>query len=325
MRYNHFTLYEREKLMQYRSQQKNLSQIAILLGKNKSSISRELKRCNDSEYIASTAQENYDKKRKECKRKYKLSNPEILSYVKDKFINENWSPEQIDFRYKLDNKQTLVGYSTIYRGIYRGEFDKYIDQSGHKSAKRKLRHKGKRRHKKGDNSDKRGKFQIEHNIDERPLEAKEKTEIGHWEADTVLGVKGGKCLTTLTDRKSLFEIAVLTESKTAEAVTEKIISALKGLKCKTITPDRGKEFALYKEIEKALSIIAYFPYPHHPWERGLNENFNGLIREYFPKGFDFATVKEEDIKQVIDKLNNRPRKKLGFLTPNEVFFGRRCT
>lgn len=319
MGYKHITINERESIMLGLTKGLPLSQIANQLQRNKSTISREIRRNSTlGNYTANNAQKLYEDKRKNCKMQKKLSNIKLKDYIADKFLNLKWSPEEIVGRVSKENKFFPISINTIYRSINNGEFDKYVRIDGGLKATRKLRHKGKKRHKNGE-KDKRGTFIIDNSIDERPKEAEDRSEIGHWEADTVLGKKDGICFVTLTDRKSRFLICATAKSKSAEEVNNVIYDVLKDEPCLSITPDRGKEFSWHRKLSKKLKVKFYFPLPHQPWRRGTNENTNGLIREYFPKGVDLANFTKEFIDSKIRELNFRPRKCLGWLTPYEVY------
>lgn len=170
-------------------------------------------------------------------------------------------------------------------------------------------------------SKKRGKICISNKLEDRPQEADERSRIGDWEADTVLGKRNGACLVTLVNRKSRFLLSSKADKKIAPAVKDTMISYLKGQPCSSVTPDRGKEFAKHNEISAALDNVKfYFPLPCHPWDRGTNENTNGLLREYFPKSTDLDKVSEEYIHSKVDEMNKRPRKCLGFNIPYEVYY-----
>ena len=255
--YSHLTIEERENILKYHTLKMTITQIANILGRNKSTISRELRRNSDlSGYSPSKATSRYLDRRKNCHPVLKLSDPGLFAYVKEKFLNEQWSPEQIQGRLKLENAQWSISYSTIYRAIYAHMFDEPGLSHGNRGAIRKLRHRGKSRHTK-DYVERRGKIRISHDIEERSTEAENRSRIGDWEADTVAGIVGKACLVTLVDRKSRYLIG-------------------------------GKEFAKHKEVTQELKVEFYFPKPHHPWQRGSNENTNGLIREYLPKGQDLS-------------------------------------
>jgi len=301
-------------------QNKSKTEIANQLGRNKSTISRELKRnAGKNGYSASVAQENYNARRRNSHPEYKLSDPRTFACVDDKFHNHQWSPQQISERLKQEKSTLQISASTIYRGIYNGRLDRPEDTS---LCHRNLRHRGKTRHTKN-HVEKRGKIPISNELADRPVEAEKRIRIGDWETDTVIGKKGKACLVTLVDRHSRFLLCCKAETKTSEAVTDAIISLLQDQPHHTITPDRGKEFANHKEVTAALNGMQfYFPPPHQPWRRGTNENTNGLLREYFPKAKDISNLTDEYIQAKVDELNHRPRKCLGYKTLFEVYYSK---
>ncbi|WP_257812002.1 IS30 family transposase [Aggregatibacter actinomycetemcomitans] len=312
--YRHLTLLERESIMIMRTQGKKQLEIAQRLGQSSSTISRELKRHSLKVYSASQAQQSYQIHRKKCKSIPKLQRAEYRTLVQDRILPDKWSPEQLSQRLKLEKSPLSISYSTIYRAVHQGWFD-----IGERKAARKLRHKGKTRHTKR-HLETRGKIVISHTLDERPISAQNRSRFGHWEADTVLGVVGGACLVTLTERKSRFELAMKVSAKKAMLVKEATITLLKFHNVRSITLDRGKEFAKHRLVTQALGAEFYFPEPHQPWQRGTNENTNGLLREYFPNQQDINQWNDDYIQSVVDKLNLRPRKCLGWKTPYEVYF-----
>ena len=165
---------------------------------------------------------------------------------------------------------------------------------------------------------------ISHYIEERPKEVNEWSRVGDWEADTVIGQKGKACLVTLVDRKTRFLLCRKPDRKMANCVTEVMIACLRGMPLYSITPDRGNEFSNYAAVTAALNVEFYFALPHHPWQRGTNENTNGLLREYFPKSQDFSGLSDTYIQAQVNELNFRPRKCLGYLSPYEVFSLKCC-
>ena len=187
-----------------------------------------------------------------------------------------------------------------------------------KSGKQRLRHRGKKRRSKGEPTN--DNFPVGHELSERPAEAQARARIGDWEADTVAGVVGGAVLVTLTDRKSRFLRCARVEKKTAEHVNAAMIALLEGQIVHSITPDRGKEFARHAMVAEALGVKIYFPPPYQPWQRGTNENTNGLLRKYCPKHQDIAQYSDEYIEKAVRALNSRPRKCLQWKTPYEVHF-----
>ena len=320
MSYNHLSIVEREKILIYLTQGLSLCQIANLLGRNKSTISRELAR-NRGDYLPSKAQARYRRRRKNCHPHRLLENPELFALVKKLFLGCQWSPEQIAARLKLENYPIQISYKTIYRAIYAEMFDtpEQKRSTGNRGAIRKLRHRGKPRRPKGYVSN-RGKIPISHELSERPVEAKERRRRGDWEADTIIGFNRKSGLLTLVDRKSRFLLAEKLSRMGSKEVETAMIKVLCGQPLQSITPDRGREFQLHGKVTVALGVEFYFPPPHQPWQRGTNENTNGLLREYFPKGYDFTQLSEEDLQKVVDLLNHRPRKCLSYRTPAEIYF-----
>ncbi|MBR6917466.1 MAG: IS30 family transposase [Clostridia bacterium] len=322
--YKHFSIEERESLLILKKTGKNITEIAAILKRNKSSISRELKRNSiDGDYSACAAEASYKERRKNCKRHKLLENVELKKTIQRLIVEEHWSPEEISGRLKFEGSKFQISYGTIYRGIYSGMLETHKLSHRERGIVRKLRHKGKRRRKSGE-TETRGKIVISHPISERPDEANNRSVPGHLEADTVLGKRGGDCLVTLVDRKLRFGWIKRASSKIAEDVNSAILNILRKLPAgfvKSITPDRGKEFADHALITKATAIEFYFPPPNSPWARGTNENFNGLLREFVPKKRDISLFSDDQICDFALKLNSRPRKCLGWKSPLELFSG----
>ena len=320
--YKHLTLIEREKLQHFKDLGYSVTAIARELGRNKGTISRELSRNKtDGEYLPVCAEEKYKERRLACKPRKKLENADLLGHVKHRLLECQWSPEQIAGRLRaMMGGACVISYSTIYRAIYSGML--CLPGKSVASVVKKLRHRGKRRRKRS-GEERRGKIYISHNIEERPIEAEERSVVGHFEADTVVGKQGKACLVTLVDRKSRYLLCGKADGKNAEDVGKTIERLLMGKQALSVTPDRGKEFAKHQEVTKKLEGLPfYFPLPHQPWQRGTNENTNGLLREYFPKGKDISDISQEDIIRVVCLMNFRPRKCLNFQTPYEVYFSK---
>jgi len=186
-----------------------------------------------------------------------------------------------------------------------------------------LRHANKKRKKRYGSYDRRGQIVGRVRIDDRPPVVEAKKRIGDWEIDTVIGKNHKGALVTIVDRKSKFTLIKRVANKRADMVADATIDLLKPFRKKvhTITADNGKEFAQHALIAKDLKSLFFFAHPYHSWERGINENTNGLIRQYIPKAMHFKTLTDDRIQFVMGRLNNRPRKTLGFKTPNEVFLG----
>ena len=319
--YHHLTLFERENLLLLKAKGYSITAIAEKLGRNKGTISRELRRnASDGEYMPVTAQQQYQKRRVACRPRKRLDNGNILEHVKHKLLECQWSPEEIAGRIRAEYGQCVISTTTIYRAIYNGMLN--APKGSTANIVRKLRHKGKRRRKRSA-EEKRGKIKISHDITERPSGAEDRSELGHWEADTVVGKQGKACLVTLVDRKSRYLLCGKADGKNAQAVSKTMIDLLLGAKALSVTPDRGKEFAKHAEVTEYLGGLPfYFPQPHQPWQRGTNENTNGLLREYLPKGKDITDIPDDYIQEKVIMLNLRPRKCLDYKTPYEVHFSK---
>ena len=322
--YKHLSINERELIYLYNGMNFSVRRIAKFLKRHPSTISRELRRHTKRRYYSpSFSQRKYELNRKNCGRPSLLANSNLGKTIEYLFLQYQWSPEQIVHRLKHEGFESIVSINTIYRSIYRGLFNSTISPNS-KGAMMKLRHKNKRRKTK-DYIEKRGQFPISHTIHDRPNEAELRSEIGHWEIDTVLGKQGRNCLVTLVDRKSRFLLAGRTTNKSSSAINHTISFLLDSLNTeslKSITSDRGSEFSGHSKITKKYNIEFYFSDPYSPWQRGTNENTNGLIREYIPKRKDIGDYVDEYIENFVDKINLRPRKCLNWLTPYEVFYGK---
>jgi len=224
-----------------------------------------------------------------------------------------WSPEQIRAWLK-DLKVRMVSHESIYQHILQ-------DKREGGNLYRHLRCQ-KQRKKRYGTYNRRGQIPNRVSIDQRPAIVESRCRLGDWEIDTIIGKGHRQALVSLTERKSRLLRLAKIPFKSAECVTQAVIELLKPLAdhVHTLTSDNGREFAHHQKISAALSADFYFAHPYSSWERGLNENTNGLIRQYFPKSTDFRGLTHENIKVVMDKLNNRPRKSLDFKTPNQVFF-----
>ncbi len=288
--------------------------IALAICKDKSVVSRELQRNCDLRngvYDSDLAQRKHESRQK-AKRKNRPFTDSIISYVEVGLVND-LSPEQIAGRAKLEGIP-CVSHETIYKHVWK-------DKKEGGRLHLHLRRQGRRYRKRGSAKDSRGIIVGRIGIEKRPPIVDEKIRFGDLEIDTIIGKDHAGAILTINDRRSSFVWIRKLNGKDAGPVVKKTIEALlpaKGL-IHTITADNGKEFAYHKEISKALDIDFYFARPYHSWERGANENMNGLIRQYFKKGTSFEDITDEDIERVQNQLNNRPRKKLSFLTPNEYF------
>jgi len=308
----HLTASQRYAISTMLQNKSKQAQIAIALEIDKSVISRELKRNSNQKtgtYCANLAQRKYEKRIAEKPKKIKLT-AEMRTIIVES-LKELDSPEQIKGRAVLE-KRDMVSHETIYQMIW-------ADKKGHGKLYQCLRNKGRKYRKRGNKKDTRGIIKGRIDIDQRPEIVAQKTRLGDWEMDTMIGKDHKGALLTINDRVSSFVIICKLEGKDAKFLTEKAIESLKNapIPVYTITSDNGKEFALHSQISLALNANFYFAKPYHSWERGANENTNGLIRQFFKKKTSFESITDQDVKRVQDNLNNRPRKKLGFLTPNE--------
>lgn len=316
MAYSHITKEQRYKIESWLELAMSQNEIAERLSKGGSTISREINRNKNStgKYTAGLANK-VSKKRRSLG---KLKNRKL---IKDKklrravlfWLKKKKSPEQIAGRRKKLRK-SYVAHETIYRYIYdyTPEWKQYLRQ---KKGKYRRRHGTKIREKAREEAKKR-------RIDARPAVVEDRTEIGHWEGDTIRGKEKITAIATHVERVSGYAIADKLDHATAENLKQKTVHSFARIpkeKKKTETLDNGTEFSEYELMERETGMTIYFAYPYHSWERGSNENFNGLLRQYFPKGTPFATITQEDVNKAVRELNHRPRKRLNYLTPHEVF------
>jgi len=312
MDYKQLSFEQRAQLKAYLIIGLKLNTIAKLLSVHKSTISREIKRNTGfRSYRPKKAQDLANTRRRNAPK-----NVRFTDTVKERvifYLNQDWSPEQIS-GYLAIRENIHISHETIYQFIWA---DKQV--SG--DLWRHLRHSGKKRKKRYGKNDRRGQIKERVSIDERPEVVNNKERIGDWECDTIIGKNHHGVLVSAVERKSQFTCIKGVPNKTADLVTEAITHKLGAFKDKvhTLTVDNGKEFALHQQIVAELDAQVYFAHPYRSWERGLNENMNGLIRQYFPKNYDFRLITDEDILFVENRLNNRPRKSLNFQTPDEIF------
>lgn len=326
--YRHLTIFERECLWEMHLKGESLQNIAKVLGRSVSTISRELKRNMNQEcYSPTNAQAKYRERRKKCVRKKILASGVLKDTVYLLISKLQWSPEQISNRLRLENGKKVVSYNTIYRAIECGCMEpkgkKKRNKQGRFPLMKNLRRKGWRGKKKQQNKKSKTAGFIHQTIEQRPKEANERTEIGHWEGDLVYSSCHKLYVITLVDRYSRYLITGITASKKPEEVAAAIIDMLKRIpkgKLKSITLDRGPEFAHHFDVTREIEeAIFYFAHPHAPWERGTNENTNDLLRQYVPKRTYKVPFSEELLAAFTKKLNTRPRKCLNWKTPEEIF------
>ena len=310
--YTHFTLNEREYLQENLEKGKSLRQIAKALGRSPSTISREVKRNwskKANHYNHWHAHTNYTHRRKACHRKNNLLlNEEMFSFARSGLL-QYWSPEIIAGKWNSEHDNHF-SYSSVYRAV-RANLFPGIKPWTHFRRKAKPY------------SNQRKSYTrfFESSIHDREQVANERKRLGDFEGDTVYGSVGKGYLITAVDRQSRQLVAAIARTKTKENTNAAFISAFANAEIKvkpiTLTLDNGSEFLAYKDLEEALNLKVYFADTHSPWQRGSNENINGLIRFFFPKGTNFNEVTDQQLNAVVNLINNRPRKCLGFLSPND--------
>jgi len=305
----HLTQEQRYTIEQLLKANKTQQEIADIISKDKSVVSREIKRnkMENGTYKSANAQRYYEFNRKKCVRKSKWT-----SSIKEEIIKalkEDKSPEQVVGTRKK-NKQETLSIESIYQFIWKDK-----KQGG--TLHLHLRNGTKRYRKRGSYKDNRGIIKDKVMIDKRPKIVEKKSRCGDLEIDLVIGANHQHALLTIVDRRSGYAFIRKLLGKNAQQVTEQIVETLQPHKqwIKTITSDNGKEFAMHKTIAEQLGIDYYFANPYHSWERGCNENYNRLVRQYFPKKSDFTTITKEQVTNVQNLLNNRERKRLGFENP----------
>jgi IS30 family transposase len=285
--------------------------IAISVGVHKSTISRELARNHGERgYRPKQAEEFALKRRHEAPKRVKWT-IELEDRVREKVLLDH-SPDQISGALKLEGIN--ISHERIYQFIL-------ADKKSGGTLYTHLRRSHKKRKKRYGSHDRRGQIKNRVSIDERPKVVDKKERLGDWEGDTIIGKLQQKSIVTVVDRASRLTRIGKVATKHAPIVADIMINLLNPLAAitHTITLDNGKEFAHHERVSTALKVDIYFAHPYSSWERGLNENTNGLIRQYIKKGSSFEDITEERIKFIEDRLNNRPRKSLGYLTPNQVW------
>jgi len=312
MSYKHLSLEERHYIEIELKKKVSRSQIARSLGRNQSTITREITRNSGKRgYRHQQAHQKAVNRHKNKEKAIKLT-----AEVKQKvgcLIEEDWSPEQVAGRLKKEGIVSLH-HETIYQYVLadkRSGGDLYIH----------LRHQNKTYRKRYGTAHNRTGIPNRVDIDRRPEMANQRQRIGDWEADTIIGKQHKGAIVTLDERQSKLRLAAPLARKKAQEVADAMTHLLHPLKpfVKTITFDNGKEFTAHEKVAKALACDNYFAKPYHSWERGQNENANGLLRQYFPKSMELVNVTFEQVSKAIHKLNSRPRKCLGYKTPYEAF------
>ncbi len=308
-KYSHLTEYERYQISALHKSGHNNAFIAKHLARNPSTISRELAINKGFRGYRPKQAHSLAQARKSTQNARRLT-PFYWAYV-EHLLQEYWSPEQIHGNLKVRGFAGGASIEHIYRYIYLnkskgGDLHKYL------RCKKKYRKRGYANH------DRRGKLAGRRGIEFRPTEADQRLEIGHFEADLVMGKGHSGAIVTVVDRKTRLSKITYVKSKSSSEVHHALINVFKGLPVKTITFDNGKEFSQHIELDRKLSCTSYFANPYCSWERGSNENFNGLLRQFLPKYQRLDKVTLEELQKIEDRLNLRPRKILNYLSPIEV-------
>ena len=314
---SHLTLEEREVIAHMRRAGKMQTQIADRLGRSKSTISRELRRNRSRNgYWAVAAQRKAKRRRSERPWVAKMQRPGVRRYVRER-LRRRWSPDQIAGRSRgdfLHDRRRQISHQTVYAWIQ-------AEGARGKHWQRYLRRLGRKR----PEWEKRGRLPTSVSIEGRPAVVDRRSRYGDWEGDTIVGANRRGGALTLVERKSgyllLSKVPNLQAATVRKAAAQRYATTPPALR-KTLTLDNGKEFAEHEELEVEAALRIYFAKPYCAWQRGTNENTNGLVRDFFPKGTDLAAIPEHRFTKVQQLLNDRPRKRLGYRTPNEVLASR---
>jgi IS30 family transposase len=314
MKYTRMTLVERQQLKRWKQDEKlSNAQIARRLGRSPSTMGREIKR--------NSGQRGYRPKQAQEKAGQRARRPgprawtqAMMSEVQEKMQTRQWTPEIISERARKEGRH-FVCKESIYQWIYRqaregGRLWEHLPR-----ARRKRRRRCPRREGRG-----RGRIPFRRDIDERPKEVHKRKQAGHWEGDLVNGAPGSGHVVSMVERRTRYTLLGRVDSKDAGPVSTEMIRAARRVDkrlFKTLTLDNGKEFAAHLSIARESGADVYFAKPYHSWERGSNENVNGLIRRLYPKGSDFSSLGPQELRRMEEWLNTRPRKCLGWRTPEE--------
>jgi IS30 family transposase len=314
MAYHQITSEERYTIAALKGEGFNQSEIARHLGRHRSSISREVRRNaarHDGAYRAHGAIERTSARRSRSRRNTQFSRTELAEV--EELLRKKWSPEQISGRLRREGG-LRISHETIYRHVWRDKWE-----GG--DLFRSLRQATKLRRKRYSCYDSRGRLAGKRHISERPASVETRRRIGHWEIDTVVGGGAKDCVVTLVERKTGYAVIGKLADRSAGGMACRVTKLIRRREdhFRTITSDNGTEFHDYAKIEEATNVLFYFATPYHSWERGSNENFNGLLRQYLPKRKSQAHLTQKACDALASQLNRRPRKRLGYRTPEECF------
>jgi len=314
MSYHQITREERYTISALRKQDYRTSEIAAVLGRHRSSIYREITRnqCNDKGYRPFKADSRTRGRRSRSRRNKQFGARDFA--LIESLLRLKWSPEQVSC-YLKRVKRLNISHETIYLYVW-------ADKEAGGNLHAHLRSATKQRRKRYGAYDSRGRLAGKRHISERPGSIESRETFGHWEIDTVLGKGSRDCIVTLVERKTRYTLIGKLKARTVDQLNTRLLKIIKRHRkmIKTITADNGTEFHGYESIEKKTGVKFYFATPYHSWERGTNENTNGLIRQYLPKSLSMASVNQHQCNTIAANLNARPRKTLGFFTPKECLY-----
>ena len=312
MSYNHLSFAERYYIAIGLKNKMSHNQIAQAIGRSQSTVSREISRNTGLKGYRNKQADRLARERHANKAKA-IKMTEEIKYIVSVCLHNDWSPEQIAGRLCEEGIVSLH-HETIYQYIL-------TDKKSGGQLYRQLRHQGKTYRKRYGSAHNRTGIPNRRDIDDRPVEVNTRERIGDWEADTIIGKNHKGAIVTLDERKSKLRLAAPLPGKRAKYVKEAMIALCSPVKqfVKTITFDNGKEFSLHEDIAREIECDTYFAKPYHSWERGQNENANGLLRQYFPKDMELLDIAMQQVVIATDRLNSRPKKCLKFQTPYEVF------
>jgi IS30 family transposase len=317
MTYRQLTAEDRYIISACRMQGLSDAEIARQVGCHRSTVGREIKRNRcalDGRYRPSKAQRRTQARRRRSRRNRRFDNQAYQLVCS--LLREDWSPAQVAGRLKVEGRLS-ISHETIYRYIYQ-------DKKKGGNLYQHMRHAAKNCRKRYRSNDNRGRLQGKRHISERPASVDSRRQVGHWEIDTVMGSGDQHCIVSVLERKSGYLLIGKLKNRTALGLTQRTVQLIDRHAdfFDTITADNGTEFHDYEAIEEATGVTFYFATPYHSWERGSNENGNGLIRQYLPKRQSMAKISQQKCDAIAHKLNTRPRERLGFKTPEEVFYGK---
>jgi len=309
--YIHLSADERMQIYQLSESGLSQGEMARRLGRDKATISRELRR-NEAPagYLPDLAQRRYQARRQRCRRRPRLADRDLRRTV-ILLLQQGWSPEQISGRLRLEHDETVVNHETIYRFVY----DSALGRQ--EKLYQYLRRGQKKRRRRQGRQVRASPIAQRTFIEARPVI--QRTQAGHWETDSLL-FPAEQALNVLVDRLSRFAVLTRLEGKTARDTCRVLVQRLSALPRRSLTADNGSENADHASISDQLHIPFFFCHPYHSWEKGTVENTHGLVRRYLPRQTDLSRVFQDDLDAIADELNQRPRKCLGFRTPSEVLF-----